>query len=250
MESQGKIYKAISEVMKKMKAVARDRQMTEGGARYKFRGIDEMYNTLGPVMAEVGIFTAPTVLHAERKEVVSRNGSKGTHIALRVQYRFYADDGSFFDTVTEGEAIDYGDKAANKAQSIAHKYAITQTFIVRTEDQEQDDPDTSAPDAGVVKVPQVVTAAKQLKKVGAEPKELLDTVVRENGKPWSPSEAQLTRMWAIAGAAGWSKKDVKGFCEEHFGITSSKSLSRVQYETLCSTMEKVTDVKKHLAKQE
>ena len=41
-----------------------------------------------------------------------------------------------------GEGMDSGDKAANKAMAIAHKYALLQTFCIPTEEQKDPDAET------------------------------------------------------------------------------------------------------------
>ncbi|SPW12874.1 Uncharacterised protein [Cronobacter sakazakii] len=43
-------------------------------------------------------------------------------------------DGSVHTVVTYGEAMDSGDKATNKAMSIAYKYAAFQAFCIPTEE--------------------------------------------------------------------------------------------------------------------
>jgi hypothetical protein len=60
---------------------------------------------------------------------------------LKIQYRFYADYGSSVEAVVIGEGMDSGDKASNKAMSIAHKYAFFQVFCIPTEEVAASDPD-------------------------------------------------------------------------------------------------------------
>lgn len=225
------IFKKIPEIMKELDAVGRNQRNKE--QNYSFRGIDDLYNALGPLMAKHGVFTSPTVLSCERKDVVSRGGAKGIHVFMRVQYRFYAEDGSHFDSVVEGEGIDYGDKAANKAESIAHKYALTQVFIVRTKDQE--DPDTESPDMGSV--------PKQTPKPPTKPKVTPNPVSppSDGPKKTTVTDKQLARLWAIASNARWSNAEVKAYCQKHYNVTSSKDLSWVQYDELCTHIEKNPD---------
>ena len=44
-------------------------------------------------------------------------------------YRFYADDESFVEASVIGEAMDTGDKATNKAMSVAYKYSMYQQMM-------------------------------------------------------------------------------------------------------------------------
>ena len=123
-------------VMNDMVAIAKDKRNQQQG--FNYRGIDDAYNALQPLLAKNGIFNTPEVLEKWREE---RTNAKGTVLAftvLRMKYTFYAEDGSSVSCVVEGEGMDSGDKSSNKAMAIAHKYALIQTFCVPTE---LDDPD-------------------------------------------------------------------------------------------------------------
>lgn len=131
------IYSAMCAVMKDMVAIGKDSTNQQQG--FKFRSIDAVYNALNPLLAKHGVFTTPEVIEKTRDE---RTSAKGTVIAftcLRMRYTFWASDGSSVSCVVEGEGMDSGDKSANKAMAIAHKYALLQTFCIPTE--EQKDPD-------------------------------------------------------------------------------------------------------------
>ena len=141
---EGKIYEAISNVMKDVGIVGKD--STNEYDRYKFRGIDAVMNALNPAMIKNRVFVAPTVLESHREE---RQGSKGTtmmYSVLTVKYTFYTDDGSFVECTVIGEAMDRSDKSTNKAMSAAFKYACFQTFCIPTE--EMKDADAESPEIG------------------------------------------------------------------------------------------------------
>ena len=63
---------------------------------------------------------------------------------MKIKYTFFATDGTFVSATMAGEAADSGDKASNKAMSIAHKYALLQVFCIPTDDAK--DPDSASPD--------------------------------------------------------------------------------------------------------
>ena len=101
---------------------------------FDFRGIDAVMNRMHPLMIEHGVYPAPRALSQEIR-AITVTGSNGVaksacHAVLQMQYTFTADDGSFVEVVVPGEAIDYGDKAANKAMSVAYKYAICQLLCI------------------------------------------------------------------------------------------------------------------------
>ncbi len=133
MVQPGKIYALIPKIMKAVGYITKDRTNTQGSG-YKFRGIDDVYNAMQGPLAEHGVFCAPKVLKSEREERLSKAGGNLIYTILTVEFKFYAEDGSCFEVVTIGEAMDSGDKSANKAMSAALKYAMLQLFCIPTEE--------------------------------------------------------------------------------------------------------------------
>jgi hypothetical protein len=84
------------------------------------------------------------------------------HVFLKVQFRFYASDGSYVEAITEGEAMDSGDKATNKAQSAAFKYACMELFCIPTKELLDADAETQ-PETVTTKQPETVKATTQVK---------------------------------------------------------------------------------------
>ncbi len=139
----GGIFRAIAAVMRDVEAIGKDRRADVGGGRgYNFRGIDDVYNELHPILAKHGVFTVPTVMDERHEERTSSSGKLTIYRILTIQYRFYAEDGSHVNAVVIGEGMDFGDKASNKAMAVGHKYALMQVFAIPTEDAK--DPETAA----------------------------------------------------------------------------------------------------------
>ena len=126
------IYESINAIMKHVPSIGKDRKNQQQG--YNFRGIDDMYNALNPLLAEYGVFATSEVLNAEREERQAKSGGTLFYSILTVKFNFYATDGTFVTSVMIGEAMDNGDKASNKAMSTAYKYALMQLFCIPTED--------------------------------------------------------------------------------------------------------------------
>ena len=61
---------------------------------------------------------------------------------LTIRFDFIAIDGSSISATVIGEAMDSGDKATNKAMSIAFKYACFQVFCIPTEEMQDPDSET------------------------------------------------------------------------------------------------------------
>jgi len=93
-------------------------------------------------MSKHGLFVVPTVQDTKLRERETRNGGVLFYTTLTVLFRFYAEDGSHIEAVTIGEAMDSGDKSANKAMSAAMKYAMMQVFCIPTQDDKDSENQT------------------------------------------------------------------------------------------------------------
>lgn len=142
--AEQKIYKAIVGVMRDIGAIGKDQTNTFD--KYKFRGIDDVYNALQPALVKNGVFSAPNLLELNQEDRVSRKGDSMIYTSVKVEYTFFADDGSYIKVVVPGEAADRSDKSINKAMSAAYKYACFQTFCIPTE--EMKDADAESPEVG------------------------------------------------------------------------------------------------------
>ena len=131
------IYEAISATMKDVGAIGKNTRTTQQG--FMFRGIDAVMNALQPALIKNHIFVVPEVLEQTREERTSQKEKNLIYSICRIKYTFYAEDGSNVSAVVIGEGMDTGDKATNKAMSIAFKYACFQVFCIPTE--EMKDPD-------------------------------------------------------------------------------------------------------------
>ncbi len=136
------IYKKIADVMRDLEAIGKDRKNTV--QNYAFRGIDDVYNALHPIMAKHGVFSVPTVLDDRTEERTTKSGSALIYRLLKIKFDFFAEDGSSFPAVVLGEGMDSGDKASNKAMAVGHKYALLQVFSIPT--QELKDPENESPE--------------------------------------------------------------------------------------------------------
>ncbi len=175
----GLIYQQISKAMSDVEAIGKDRNNT--GQGYKFRGIDDVYNSLHPILAKHGIFTTTTVMNMQREERPSRSGGIQTWSILTIHFRFYAADGSFVDSTIIGEGMDSGDKASNKAMAVAHKYALMQIFAIPTEDAK--DPENENPEPAP-KTAQAASKAKGGAKSPPKEEKSKDELPASTLDPW------------------------------------------------------------------
>lgn len=138
------IYQAIAGVMKDIAAVGKEKEFKSKYGGYKFRGIDDVMNALHPAMVKNKVFVVPVIMEQTREAKVSQSGNSMVVSICKIRYGFYAEDGSCVSAVVIGEGMDTGDKATNKAMSIAFKYACFQVFCIPTE--EMADPDGERPE--------------------------------------------------------------------------------------------------------
>ena len=131
------IYESISAVMKDVGAIGKNTKNTQQG--FMFRGIDAVMNALQPALIKNHIFVVPEVLDQTREERETQKGGLLIYSICRIKYTFFAEDGTSVSAIVIGEGMDTGDKATNKAMSIAFKYACFQVFCIPTE--EMKDPD-------------------------------------------------------------------------------------------------------------
>ena len=135
------VYAAINAVQREIAITGISKSnTTTGGAKFKFRGIDDVYNALSPLMAKHDLIVAPRYSDRALIERKSSTGNALFYITITGNFDFISvKDGSKHTVTTFGEAMDSGDKGTNKAMAIAHKYALLQVFAIPTEGD--NDPD-------------------------------------------------------------------------------------------------------------
>ena len=130
------VYKAINAVQAALSktGISKDRQTTGGGASFKFRGIDDVYAAVSPLLAEHKLCIIPRCIARTYVERQTKSGGALFYVTVEAEFDFVsAVDGTKHTARTFGEAMDSGDKATNKAMSAAYKYAAFQTFAIPTE---------------------------------------------------------------------------------------------------------------------
>lgn len=146
---QGKIYQQIPLIMAEVGAISKTRKNSQGSG-YMFRGIDDVYLALQPLLHKHKVFCVPSVLESKREERQSKSGGTLIYTVLTVDYTFYAEDGSSFRSIVSGEAMDSGDKSCNKAMSAAYKIAFLQIFCIPTEEEKDTEYRSPEPIPGLI----------------------------------------------------------------------------------------------------
>lgn len=202
-----KVYQAINRVQADLAKVGigKDRRNTQG-AGYNFRGIDDVYNAVSPLLAQHGLCILPRMLSRQCEERQSKSGGALFYVTVEAEFDLVcAEDGSKHTIRTFGEAMDSGDKGTNKAMSAAYKYAAFQAFAIPTEGDNDADAHTHEVE---VRDSTAIKHEALLKPIPAERETVL----------------QLAASLAIA---KWKKGDQIGAYEEISGITEPEEKMRL-----------------------
>lgn len=198
-----KIYGAICKIIEEMNPISKDKKNQKQG--FAYRGIDDVMNTLKPLLAKHKVFVTPEIIEQRREERQTSKGGNLIYSICTMKYTFYTDDGSHVSAVVIGEGMDSGDKATNKAMSIAFKYACFQVFCIPTD--EMKDPDAETPDE-----------SKPVKK--------------------TLTQNQIKRLYAIAHKANIDNDTVVEQVKKKFGCMPCE-LTKDQYDAVCTGYEKI-----------
>lgn len=195
-ETKSLIYSKMVAVAKDVGAIGKNQKNTQQG--FKFRGIDDMLNALYPALTKNGVFLTTKTIQAtkELKDVVRGSGKAGVdkHVAIVMEYTFWAEDGSHVSSSIPAEGVDSGDKATNKALSAALKYALIQTFAIPTEDMEEADFTTLELGRETAKAaPAADALSAQTKSEIAKSGTIADALAGEAATDATPKRSRFTR---------------------------------------------------------
>jgi hypothetical protein len=136
------IHPAMLAVMRDAAEIGIGKDDVNQGQKYRYRGIERAMNTMVGILIRHQVLVLPSYETIIEKDMPTKSGGSMEFVKVRGQFKFMsAEDGSAVDTVFFGEAADSGDKATTKAQSVAFRTALFQTFVIPTMaiDPEEDD---------------------------------------------------------------------------------------------------------------
>lgn len=195
------IYESIAAIQMDVEFIGKEKQ-TQSGSKYKYRGVDQVLNTLHPVFAKHKVFAVPEVLEVLSREwrTTQTAGRLVVYQTIRVRYTFYAEDGTSVSAVVIGEAMDSSDKVSNKCMSVAYKYACFQVLSIPTEEttaDPDDDAETFAKPAQKVQENVKEITVETLTEAGIQnPQAMIDWLEKAVGYPVAMfSDEDKTRAW-------------------------------------------------------
>lgn len=226
------IFEAMAGIMVDIDAVGKNQKNQSQG--FKFRGIDDVYNAVHPILAKHGVFTIPTVLNERTEERQTNRGGNLIYRILTIKYTFYASDGTSVDAVVIGEGMDSGDKGANKAMAVGHKYALLQALCIPTEDMV--DPDLTTPEPSTRKSSNKPKTTQRVEAPPLAPPDydpetasrkevagVVDRVFNPQTKPIAKGLFTIKRAWnSILELCGGDVEFSKGIFSQYGADTSEK----------------------------
>jgi hypothetical protein len=172
----GKVYEAIINIMSEIGAISKSRKNVQQG--YSFRGVDDVLNSLQPLLVKHQLIILPNVIERKETERTTKNGGIMLHVIVQMSFTCISTiDGSEIVSIMSGEAMDSGDKATNKAMSTAYKYFAFQLFCIPT-----DEPKDSEIDSPVIEAKSVAVKPNPATSTGDSEKEWLN-LYNKNGSP-------------------------------------------------------------------
>lgn len=214
------VFEALSAVMEEVQAVGKGDRNNEQG--YNFRGIDAVVNAVGPVFRKHGVIALPVKCTANYRDVLTSREKRSRECTVSVTYRFYGPAGDFIDCEVPGESMDFGDKGAPKAMSVAYRIALLQTLCIPTHDPE---PDSQSYERGSVEVEteaQEITASEfadeianattqeQIADIGARVKASLDAERITRWRYERLGRAAVSKVQSIGGGRDSASSNSNG----------------------------------------
>lgn len=140
------VAQALAEVMGLVQSISKDRRVTEGPARFSFRGVDDVMQAVGPALRQHGVIFAPSrVVSVEHERYTTAKGSPMHGVTVVVEYTITGPLGDTMTAAAAGQASDSGDKAVPKAMSVAFRTVLLQALCIPTDDP---DPDSTTHERG------------------------------------------------------------------------------------------------------
>lgn len=216
------IYESIAAVQSDVEFIGKDKQVQSGGS-YKYRGVDQVLNTLHPLFAKHKVFAVPEVLEIMEREIrKTQKGGEVLYQVLKVKYSFFAEDGTSISATVIGEAMDSGDKVSNKCMSVAYKYACFQMLSIPTEDTCADPDNTN--ESLAPKQPQAVPQRQSQQQANIQP---------EGSKP----KSKYAVICDILKGSQFDLEDVSAYILQTFGEgIKLNNLTDEQFQNVVMTL--------------
>lgn len=136
MADKPTVHEALAAVMGEVQAVRKQSRNNDQG--YVFRGIDAVVNAVGPALRNHGVIVAPVHVDAHYRDVTTSRGKPSRECTVMATYRIYGPAGDYIEAMAPGESMDFGDKGAPKAMSVAMRILLLQALCIPTDEADPD----------------------------------------------------------------------------------------------------------------
>lgn len=135
---QVKVHVAWHRVMCDVRAIAKNRRVTEGKAKFAFRGVEDVVQAFAGPLRRHGVIVAPTAVTTSYTSSTSKSGTGMRECTATVSWAVIGPMGDVLPVplASAGEGMDYQDKATAKAEAIALRWFLTTLGMVPTGDPE------------------------------------------------------------------------------------------------------------------
>lgn len=132
------VHVAWHRVMCDVRAIAKNRRVTSGPAKFAFRGIEDVVQAFSASVRRHGVIVAPSAVVPTYTTSSSKQGTVMRECSVVCNWTVVGPMGDVLPVPlqTAGEAADYSDKATTKAQSIAQRTLLLVLGMVATDDPE------------------------------------------------------------------------------------------------------------------
>jgi hypothetical protein len=204
MSDKPSVVEALSAVMEEVRAVKKGDRNTQ--QNYNFRGVDAVVNACAAAVRKHGVIIMPMTESANWRDVQTSTGKASRECTVSVRYRFYGPAGDYIDAVVPGESMDFGDKGAPKAMSVAYRTALIQALCLPTDEVD--------PDHATYERAATTPAPRNGQQTRATPQ-------NGNGEATEPTGADAARakLRKEAGTSGWDLSVIAARFEDEQGVT-------------------------------
>ncbi|WP_256789788.1 ERF family protein [Frankia sp. AvcI1] len=143
------VHVAWSRVMGEVRGIGKNRRVTEGPAKFAYRGVDDALNLFGPACRLHGVLVLPVKVQASYRDTKTSTGKATRECTGVVTYRIYGPTGDHIEVEAAGESLDSGDKGTAKMQAVALRTLLMHGGLVPTGDPDPDSRNVERGEAAV-----------------------------------------------------------------------------------------------------
>jgi hypothetical protein len=133
------VHTAWSRVMGTVRGVGKDQRVTEGPAKFQYRGIDDALNVFGPACRLHGVLVLPVHVETAYRDTKTSTGKPTRECTVVVTYRIIrADRGPHGGRRRPARRWTPRDKGTAKAQAVALRTLLFHGGLVMTGDEDPD----------------------------------------------------------------------------------------------------------------